>query len=105
MDNVLSIFRRLAVVIIWSAMAVYGTAQANDDWTPKQKAEFALRMQAAAAQGMRQIELCGWLEKWAWENVEYAKSLDDKEKYTESQRVLNDAASVSVIITALCQKK
>jgi hypothetical protein len=105
MDKVLSIFRRSAVVIIWSAMAVFGTAQANDNWTPKQKAEFALQMQALAAQEIRQGEICNWLRFRAWESLEYAKGMDDKKKYDDAQTELNDTAKYAIIINGLCQGK
>ena len=105
MGKVLLVFRRLAVVIIWSAMTVFGTAQANDNWTPKEKAEFALQMQALAAQEMRKSEICDWLRFRAWESLEYAKGMDDKKKYDDAQIELNDTAKYAIIINGLCQGK
>ena len=97
-------------VWIGSVLAVIGLlsfcgatkAEASSEWTPQAKAEFARQMQLLGEEAKNQHQLCGWLKYRAWESVEYAKGEDDKSKWADAMRGLEEAATYSTIITALC---
>ena len=93
-----------SVLAVIGLLSFYGAtkAEASSEWTPQEKAEFARQMQLLGEEVKNQNQLCGWLKFRAWENVEYAKGEDDKSKWADAMRGLEEAATYSTIITALC---
>ena len=93
-----------AIFAVLGLLSFYGAtkSEASSNWTPQEKAEFARQMQLLGEEAKNQYQLCGWLKYRAWESVEYAKGEDDKSKWADAMRGLEEAATYSTIITALC---